>query len=98
MCAPEERLKEIIANHRRGDHAAAEAGYREHLKEFPSDPSALQFLGLLRSHQGRHPEAVKLMMSALEIDSDYVVAWSYLGVSYLKLRDYERAEFCSRKA
>ena len=98
MCVPEERLKEIIVRHRRGDHAAAEAGYREHLKEFPSDPSALHFLGLLRSHQGRHAEAVKLMMSALEIDSGYVDAWSNLGVAYLKLRDFERAEFCERKA
>jgi predicted TPR repeat methyltransferase len=98
MSLPEQRLKEIIAQHRRGDHAAAEAGYREHLKEFPSDPSALHFLGLLRSHQGRHAEAVKLMTSALEVDSDYVDAWSNLGVAYLKLRDFERAEFCSRKA
>jgi predicted TPR repeat methyltransferase len=98
MSLPEQRLKEIIAQHRRGEHGAAEAGYREHLKEFPSDPSALHFLGLLRSHQGRHAEAVKLMMSALEVDSDYVDAWSNLGVSYLKLHDFERAEFCSRKA
>lgn len=98
MSAPEQRLQAIIAKHRSGDHAAAEAGYREHLKEYPSDPSALHFLGLLRSHQGRHPEAVKLMTSALEIDSGYVDAWSNLCVSYLKLRDFERAEFCARKA
>jgi len=98
MSAPQQRLQAIIAKHRSGDHAAAEAGYREHLKEYPSDPSALHFLGLLRSHQGRHPEAVKLMTSALEIDSGYVDAWSNLCVSYLKLRDFERAEFCARKA
>src|SRR5262249_27143050 len=98
MSVPEQRLKQIIAKHRSGYHAAAEAGYRAHLKEFPSDPSALHFLGLLRSHQGRHPEAIKLMTSALEIDSGYVDAWSNLGVSYLKLRDFERAEFCERKA
>jgi len=98
MSAPEQRLQAIIAKHRSGDHAAAEAGYREHLKEYPSDPSALHFLGLLRSQQGRHPEAVKLITSALEIDSGYVDAWSNLCVSYLKLRDFERAEFCARKA
>lgn len=98
MSVPEQRLKDIIAKHRRGDHAAAEAGYREHLKEFPSDPSALHFLGLLRSHQGRHAEAVKLMMNALEGAPEYVDAWSNLGVAYLKLRDFERAELCERKA
>jgi predicted TPR repeat methyltransferase len=98
MSATEQRLKDIIAKHRGGDHAAAEAGYREHLKEFPSDPSALHFLGLLRSHQGRNAEAVKLMVSALEIDSGYVDAWSNLGVAYFKERDFERAELCARKA
>jgi predicted TPR repeat methyltransferase len=98
MSATEQRLKDIIAKHRGGDHAAAEAGYREHLKEFPSDPSALHFLGLLRSHQGRNAEAVKLMVAALEIDSEYVDAWSNLGVAYFKERDFVRAEFCARKA
>jgi predicted TPR repeat methyltransferase len=98
MSATEQRLKDIIAKHRGGDHASAEAGYREHLKEFPSDPSALHFLGLLRSHQGRNAEAVKLMVAALEIDSSYVDAWSNLGVAYFKERDFERAEFCARKA
>ena len=98
MSASEQRLKDIIAKHRGGDHAAAEAGYREHLKEFPADPSALHFLGLLRSHQGRNAEAVKLMVAALEIDSEYVDAWSNLGVAYFKERDFVRAEFCARKA
>jgi predicted TPR repeat methyltransferase len=98
MSATEQRLKDIIAKHRGGDHAAAEAGYREHLKEFPADPSALHFLGLLRSHQGRNAEAVKLMVAALEIDSGYVDAWSNLGVAYFKERDFVRAEFCARKA
>jgi predicted TPR repeat methyltransferase len=98
MSATEQRLRDIIAKHRGGDHAAAEAGYREHLQEFPADPSALHFLGLLRSHQGRNAEAVKLMVAALEIDSEYVDAWSNLGVAYFKERDFVRAEFCARKA
>jgi predicted TPR repeat methyltransferase len=96
--SPAERLREIIAQHRAGDHAAAEAGYREHLREFPQDPSALHFLGLLRSHQGKNEEAVKFMVAALEADPEYVDAWSNLGVAYFRLRDYERAEYCARKA
>jgi len=95
---PAERLREVIARHRAGDHAAAEVGYREHLREFPQDPSALHFLGLLRSHQGKKEEAVKLMVAALEADPEYVDAWSNLGVAYFRLHDYERAEFCARKA
>ncbi len=95
---PEQRLREVIAKHRAGDHAAAEAGYRAYLKEFPNDPSGLHFLGLLRTHQGRNEEAVKLMVAALEIDPAYVDAWSNLGVAYYQERDFERAEFCARKA
>lgn len=98
MSSPEQRLQQVIARHRAGDHAAAEAGYREHLKEFPKDASAMHFLGLLRTHQGRNAEAVKLMVAALEIDPEYVDAWSNLGIAYFKERDLERAEFCSRKA
>jgi predicted TPR repeat methyltransferase len=98
MTSPESRLQEVIAKHRAGDHAAAEAGYRLHLKEFPNDASALHFLGLLRTHQGRNEEAVKLMVAALEVDPEYVDAWSNLGIAYFKERDLERAEFCSRKA
>jgi predicted TPR repeat methyltransferase len=95
---PEQRLQEAIGKHRCGDHAAAEAGYRQYLEEFPSDPSALHFLGLLRTHQGRNAEAIKLMVTALEVDPEYVDAWSNLGVAYFKERDFERAEFCARKA
>jgi predicted TPR repeat methyltransferase len=98
VSSPEQRLQQIIARHRAGDHAAAEAGYRLHLKEFPQDASALHFLGLLRTHQGRNEEAVKLMVAALEVDPEYVDAWSNLGIAYFKERDLERAEFCSRKA
>ncbi len=98
VSSPQQQLQQIIAKHRAGDHAAAEAGYRLHLKEFPRDASALHFLGLLRTHQGRNEEAVKLMVAALEIDPEYVDAWSNLGIAYFKERDLERAEFCSRKA
>ena len=91
-------LHEAIAKHRAGDHAAAESGYRAHLLQFPGDPSALHFLGLLRSHQGRNSEGIPLMLAALEADSEYVDAWSNLGVAYYEERDLARAEKCCRKA
>src|SRR5258708_4832223 len=98
MSTAGQRFQDAIAKHRAGDHEAAEAGYRRHLKEFPGDPSGLHFLGLLRTHQGHNEEAVKLMTAALESDPEYVDAWSNLGVAYFKERDLERAEFCARKA
>src|SRR5579863_483273 len=98
MSGAEQRLRDAIAKHRAGDHAAAEAGYREHLLEFPNDPSGLHFLGLLRTHQDRHEEAIKLIVAALEADREYVDAWSNLSVAYFQKRDLDRAELCARKA
>jgi predicted TPR repeat methyltransferase len=91
-------LQEAIARHQAGDYAAAEGGYRAHLGQFPGDPSALHFLGLLRNHQGRNSEAIPLMLAALEADPGYVDAWSNLGIAYYEVRDLERAEKCCRKA
>ena len=98
MSAAGERLQEAIAKHRAGDHAAAEQGYRALLREFPDDPSALHFLGLLRNHQGRNGEGIPLMLAALEADPGYVDAWSNLGLAYYEERDLVRAEKCCRKA
>jgi predicted TPR repeat methyltransferase len=93
-----ERLRETIARHRAGDHAAAEGGYREHLRQYPDDASALHFLGLLRNQQGRNNESITLMLAALEADPAYVDAWSNLGIVYYEERDLGRAEKCCRKA
>ena len=98
MSTAGDRLQEAIARHRAGDHAAAECGYRAHLREFPADPSALHFLGLLRNQQGRSKEGIALMLSALEADPGYVDAWSNLGIAYYEERDLARSEKCCRKA
>ena len=98
MTTAQERLWETIARHRAGDHAAAEDGYREHLREFPDDASALHFLGLLRNQQGRNNESIALLLAALGADPHYVDAWSNLGIVYHEERDLERAEKCCRKA
>ena len=98
MSAAGEGLREAIARHRAGDHAAAEGAYRAHLRQFPGDPSALHFLGLLRNHQGRNSEGIPLMLAALEADPGYVDAWSNLAIAYYQERDLVRSEKCSRKA
>jgi predicted TPR repeat methyltransferase len=98
VSAVDERLREAIAKHRAGDHAAAEGAYRAHLLQFPGDASALHFLGLLRNHQGRNSEGIPLMLAALEADPGYVDAWSNLAIAYYQERDLVRSEKCSRKA
>jgi predicted TPR repeat methyltransferase len=98
MSAAQLGLHSAIAQHRVGNHAAAEAGYKEHLRQFPEDPSGLHFLGLLRSHQGRNAEAIELLTTALKADPNYVDAWSNLGIAHFQEHDLERAEMCCRKA
>lgn len=98
MSDSEHRLKELIARHRAGDFAAADRGYRDHLQQFPEDPTALHFLGLLRTQEGRNDEGIKLMDAAVRIDPTYVDAWSNLGIAFLHQRDFDRAEKCCRKA
>jgi len=94
----EQLLRESIARHRAGDHAAAEAGYRRYLADHPQSASALHFLGLLRTHQGRNGDAIPLMVKALELDPQYLDAWSNLGIAYYQEHDFERAEQCYRRA
>jgi predicted TPR repeat methyltransferase len=98
MSAPEEALRAAIARHRAGDHAAAERGYREYLKQVPDDPSGLHFLGLLRTHQGKYREAIVLMLKALQGNPYYVDAWSNLSIAFYEEHDLERAEKCCRRA
>jgi predicted TPR repeat methyltransferase len=98
MNAATDRLAEIVAKHRAGDHALAEKEYQDHLRDFPEDPTALHFLGLLRTQQGRHHEGIELMDAAVRIDPAYVDAWSNLGIAFYQQRDLDRAEKCCRKA
>jgi predicted TPR repeat methyltransferase len=93
-----EALRAAIARHREGEYAAAERGYREHLERVPNDPSALHFLGLLRTHQGRNREAIVFMLQALEANPQYVDAWSNLSIAFFHERDFERSEKCCRRA
>jgi len=98
MSAQPDRLSELVAKHRAGDYAAAEKGYREHLRELPEDATALHFLGLLRTQQGQCDEGIELMDAAVRLDPSYVDAWSNLGIAFFKQRDLDRAEKCCRKA
>jgi predicted TPR repeat methyltransferase len=98
MSASEQRLKDAIAKHRAGEQLDAEQGYREHLREFPQDPTALHFLGLMRHQQDRTLEGIELMEAAVRADPGYVDAWSNLGIAFFRQRDYERSVGCCRKA
>jgi predicted TPR repeat methyltransferase len=96
--AAAEQLKALIARHRAGEYAAAEQGYREYLRARPEDATALHFLGLLQTQQGRREDGIALMDAAVRLDPDYVDAWSNLGIAFFHQGDFDRAEKCCRKA
>lgn len=91
-------LRQFIARHREGDLAVAERGYRDHLAKYPEDATALHFLGLLRTQQGRFHEGIELMDAAVRVDPGYVDAWSNLAIAFFQQKDLDRSEKCCRKA
>ncbi len=57
----------------------AEAALLELHAQWPAQPDALHFLGVLRHTQGRNEEAVALIERALEQIPDHADAWNNLG-------------------
>ena len=59
---------QAIAAHQKGDLAAAEAASQQIFKLDPASPVARNILGLIRSQQGRHDEAVGFLAAAVKAD------------------------------
>ena len=63
------KLREAIALHQQGRTAEAERRYSEILKQFPDQPDALHFLGVIESQRGHHDKALELMDRSLAANS-----------------------------
>src|SRR5262245_14555533 len=74
-------LRNAIALHQRGQLVEAERIYLNILKTNPYDFDAQHLLGLLKHHQGRHTEALKLIGAALKKKPDEAAALANYGVS-----------------
>ena len=86
-------LQQAVEAHRKGDLAAAEAGYAKILEAFPENFGALHMLGVVRNQQGLHEEAVELIAAALQQDGRSPEAHYNLGISLAALgRHAEAAE------
>jgi protein O-GlcNAc transferase len=68
------KLREAIALHQQGRITEAERRYSEILKQFPNQPDALHFLGVLESQRGRHGKALELMDRSLALNPRNVAA------------------------
>jgi predicted TPR repeat methyltransferase len=86
-----EALRGAIAAHKEGRLGEAEAGYEHVLREQPSEPNALNFLGMLRFHQGRSEEAVGFLRRSVEAKPDNPHALINLGNLLIERADLEGA-------
>lgn len=59
----------------RGEHAAAEAAYRDLLESSPDDPQLLTNLAGAVGAQGHHDEALVLLERSLEVEPMQAAAW-----------------------
>ena len=64
----QELLATALRHHQAGQLDAAEAGYRQVLRQVPDHADALQLLGTLEGQKGRLDEGVALLARALEVD------------------------------
>jgi tetratricopeptide (TPR) repeat protein len=84
-------LREAVRLHARGDLAGAETRYEAILREEPRSFDALHFLGVLRSQQGAHIEALDLILTAIELEPASSQAHANLGLALRKLGRFEEA-------
>src|SRR4051812_47452684 len=73
-----ELISQALGLHQQGQLERAAAIYAQLLQQEPENFAALQLLGVLRSQQGRHVEAKKLLEAALQLQPrDFGVLLNY---------------------
>ena len=65
-----DELRKADAQLQRGNLRNAENSVRKFLKKYPKNPKGICILGLVRFHQGRSEESIRLMESAIEQEPD----------------------------
>ncbi|HLY55953.1 MAG TPA: tetratricopeptide repeat protein [Stellaceae bacterium] len=84
-------LANAVAAHRRGDLAAAEAGYRELVAEDGRHFHALLGLGVIRMQGGRREEAAEFLRRAVDVDPNSADAHANLAQVLFQLNRTEPA-------
>src|SRR5512141_1072966 len=86
-----QKLERAVRLHNEGKLDAAEALYREVLRDMPGHQTALHLSGLIAHQRGRHREAVTLIEAALAGGATTAVIHTNCGVAYRALGDLEKA-------
>jgi tetratricopeptide (TPR) repeat protein len=87
----EQKLERAVRLHNEGNLDAAEALYREVLRDMPGHQAALHLSGVIAHQRGRYREAVKLIEMALAGGATTPVIHTNLGVAYRALGELEQA-------
>ena len=76
---------------RRGRLPAAAMEYRRALEQEPQSPFLLNKLATALMAQGRRQQALRHLLRASELETDYVTTYTNLGGLYIVLEEFERA-------
>jgi len=98
MTVPDTTLQRAVAAHKAGRLEEAEASYRDILRGQPDNADALNFLGLLRYHQGEAASAIDYLRRSVEANPDNPHAQINLGNVLMAREDHEGAQTAFRKA
>jgi predicted TPR repeat methyltransferase len=90
--------REAVEAHRSGDLSTAQRLYEQSLALRPQDPDTLNYLGLLRYHQGQSAAAVKLLERSLAMAPQKPYAWLNLGHMLMTLDQDEQARAAYERA
>ena len=87
----DQKLQRAIGLHNQGELDAAEALYRELLRDMPGHQTALHLSGLIAHQRGRYREAVELIEAALAGGATNAAIHTNCGVACRALGDIEKA-------
>src|SRR6185369_2832922 len=93
-----ERLEQIANMIRDGDLTSADRELRQILRAQPSDPNALNLLGVIRVKQQQPAEAEKLFLNAVHHSPRLVGGYVNLGRLYQDQHKVERAQWAYGEA
>jgi protein O-GlcNAc transferase len=94
----EEALERAVKHHTAGRLPDAEKLYHEVLQNDPTQPMALQLLGLIAYETGEHEHALDLLEMAVTSKPDYAEAHNNMGLVLMDLNRVDEAIASYRSA
>ena len=94
----ERQLEQAFLRHKQGDLDYACGVYMHVLAQYPQQPTALHYLGLIAQQTGKSQEAVRLLERSIALQPRDVRAHNHLGQVWLVLKRPDAARSCFEAA